>query len=43
MDIPVQKIKDILSKHVVNGVISLPKDYGMFAAKGLRLWTEKWI
>ena len=36
MDIPVQKIKDILSKHVVNGVISLPKDYGMFAAKGVK-------
>lgn len=34
MDIPAQRITDILKEHEVNGVISLPKDYGMFAARG---------
>lgn len=33
-DIPTQKIKEILSEHEVNGEIVLPKEYGMFIAKG---------
>ncbi len=34
MDIPVQKITDILKEHAVDGAVDLPKEYGMFIARG---------
>lgn len=33
MDLPVEKIKDILLEHTVNGCIDLPKEYGMFTCR----------
>ena len=33
LDLPEQKIRDILAEHAVNGAIDLPKDYGMFICK----------
>ena len=33
MNLPEQKIKDIIKKHVVDGSIDLPKDYGMFVCR----------
>ena len=33
-DVPREKLKEILLGHAVNGVIDLPKEYGMFIAKG---------
>ena len=33
MNLPVQKIEEILSGHAVNGAIDLPKDYGMFECR----------
>ncbi|WP_026512205.1 class I SAM-dependent methyltransferase [Butyrivibrio sp. LC3010] len=36
MDIPVDRIAWILKEHAVDGAIDLPKEYGMFIAKGVR-------
>ena len=33
LDLPEQKIRDILEKHAVSGAIDLPKDYGMFICR----------
>ncbi len=33
MDLPIEKIRDILNGHVENGAIDLPKEYGMFICK----------
>ena len=33
IDLPVQKIRDILKEHTVDGVIDLPKEYGMFICR----------
>ena len=33
MDLPVQKIRDILKEHTVDGAIDLPKEYGMFICR----------
>ena len=33
MDLPVQKIRDILTEHTVDGAIDLPKEYGMFICR----------
>ncbi len=33
LDLPEQKIRDILSEHAAGGAIDLPKDYGMFICK----------
>lgn len=33
MDLPDQRIKDILKDHTVDGCIDLPKDYGMFVCR----------
>ena len=33
LDLPEKKIKDILSEHVKDGAIDLPKDYGMFICR----------
>ena len=33
-DIPLEKLKAIITEHSVNGVVDLPKEYGMFIAKG---------
>ena len=33
LDLPVQKIREILAEHVVNGAIDLPKEYGMFECR----------
>ena len=34
MDIPVQKITDIIKEHAVDGAVDLAKEYGMFIARG---------
>ncbi|WP_408070136.1 hypothetical protein [Butyrivibrio sp. JL13D10] len=34
MDIPVDRIAQILKEHAFDGAIDLPKEYGMFIAKG---------
>lgn len=33
LNLPEQKIRDILEEHVVSGAIDLPKDYGMFVCR----------
>ena len=33
LDLPEQKIRDILAEHAVNGEIDLPKEYGMFICR----------
>ena len=33
LDLPKQKIRDILADHTVSGAIDLPKDYGMFICR----------
>ena len=33
-DIPFERLKAIIMEHAVNGVVDLPKEYGMFIAKG---------
>ena len=33
LDLPEQKIRDILAEHEINGAIDLPKDYGMFICR----------
>ena len=33
IDLPVQKIRDILGEHVTDGAIDLPKEYGMFICR----------
>ena len=33
IDLPVQKIRDILKEHAADGVIDLPKEYGMFICR----------
>ena len=33
-DIPLDRLKEIIMEHSVNGVVDLPKEYGMFIAKG---------
>ncbi len=33
MDLPVQKIRDIIKEHTVDGAIDLPKEYGMFICR----------
>ena len=33
IDLPVQKIRDILSEHANGGGIDLPKEYGMFICR----------
>ncbi|MCR4939708.1 MAG: class I SAM-dependent methyltransferase [Treponemataceae bacterium] len=33
-DIPFERLKEIITEHSVNGVVDLPKEYGMFLAKG---------
>ena len=33
IDLPVQKIRDILNEHVTDGAIDLPKEYGMFICR----------
>lgn len=33
MDLPVQKIRDILREHTVDGAVDLPKEYGMFICR----------
>ena len=33
IDLPVQKIRDILKQHTADGVIDLPKEYGMFICR----------
>ncbi len=33
LDLPEQKIRDILADHTVSGAIDLPKDYGMFICR----------
>ncbi|MBO4750687.1 MAG: hypothetical protein J5546_10245 [Lachnospiraceae bacterium] len=36
-DVPREKLKEIIKGHAVNGVVDLPKEYGMFIAKGYSL------
>ena len=33
-DVPAEKLKEIIMEHAVNGEVDLPKEYGMFVAKG---------
>ncbi|MBO7600591.1 MAG: class I SAM-dependent methyltransferase [Lachnospiraceae bacterium] len=33
-DVPLERLKEIITEHSVNGVVDLPKEYGMFIAKG---------
>ena len=33
-DIPVERLKEIIAGYAVNGVVELPKEYGMFIARG---------
>lgn len=33
LELPEQKIRDILAEHAVNGVIDIPKEYGMFICR----------
>lgn len=33
-DVPFEKLKEIVMEHAVNGVVDLPKEYGMFIARG---------
>ena len=33
IDLPVQKIRDIVSEHATGGSIDLPKEYGMFICR----------
>ena len=33
-EFPVEKLKAIITEHAVNGVVDLPKEYGMFIARG---------
>ena len=33
-DVPVERLKGIIAGHAVNGVVDLPKEYGMFIARG---------
>ncbi len=33
MDLPVEKIRKVLSEHIKDGAIDLPKDYGMFISQ----------
>ncbi len=33
LDLPEQKIRDILLEHAVGGAVDLPKDYGMFICR----------
>jgi ubiquinone/menaquinone biosynthesis C-methylase UbiE len=33
IDLPIQKIRDILKEHTTDGVIELPKEYGMFICR----------
>ena len=33
VDLPVQKIRDILKEHIADGAIDLPKEYGMFICR----------
>ena len=33
LDLPVEKIREILSAHFVDGAIDLPKEYGTFACQ----------
>ena len=33
-DVPVERLKEIIAEHAVNGVVDLPKEYGMFIARG---------
>ncbi len=35
-DIPLERLKEIIMAHSVNGVVDLPKEYGMFIARGYR-------
>ncbi|MDC7293779.1 MULTISPECIES: class I SAM-dependent methyltransferase [unclassified Butyrivibrio] len=36
LDVPVNKITEILKGHAINGTIDLPKEYGMLIAKGTK-------
>ena len=36
-DIPLERLKEIIMEHSVNGVVDLPKEYGIFIAKGYEL------
>jgi hypothetical protein len=33
LDLPVDKIREIITAHVVDGAIDLPKEYGTFACR----------
>ena len=33
-DIPPERMKEIIMEHAVNGAVDLPKEYGLFIAKG---------
>ena len=33
-DVPVERLKEIIAEYAVNGVVDLPKEYGMFIARG---------
>ena len=33
-DVPFEKLKETILEHAVNGVVDLPKEYGMFIARG---------
>ena len=34
-DVPVERLKKIIAEHAVNRAVDLPKEYGMFIAKGV--------
>ena len=33
LDLPEQRIRDILAEHTSDGAVDLPKDYGMFLCR----------
>ena len=33
-ELPIEKLKAIITEHAVKGVVDLPKEYGMFIARG---------
>lgn len=33
-DVPLERLREIINAHAVNGTVDLPKEYGMFIAKG---------
>ncbi|SFC01021.1 Methyltransferase domain-containing protein [Butyrivibrio sp. YAB3001] len=42
LDIPVHKLSDILKDHAVDGAIDLPKEYGLFIAKGTSVLSSSY-